>query len=137
MTFESDFDRLSMLAVSDWGTKAIYRNKGKRFNVVGIYDNDYRMVDVAEVGFSSSTPIFTIPTAALPCKPVIGDALFIDCDEYIVRNFKADGTGITVLTLEFLTGYERPEFNNIILLQDGGNLLTEAGEYIIQETGNI
>ncbi len=80
--------------------------------------------------------MFTIPTAALPCRPEYGDLLLIDCEEYKVRNFKADGTGVTVLQLEFLTKYEEAVVNNI-LLENGANLLTEAGAYLIQETGNI
>jgi hypothetical protein len=135
MTFESSFDRASMLSPSDWGRKAVYKNKGKRFTINGIFDSNYQLVDVAEVGFSSSTPIFTIPTAALPCKPVVGDLLFIDCDQYTVRNFKADGTGVTVLVLEFATRLEIAEENNL-LLQDGTNMLQESGSFILLETGN-
>jgi hypothetical protein len=135
MTFESSFDRASMFSPSDWGRKAVYRNKGKRFTISGIFDSNYQLVDVAEVGFSSSTPIFTIPTAALPCKPVVGDLLFIDCDQYTVRNFKADGTGVTVLVLEFATKLEIAEENNL-LLQDGTNMLQESGGFILLETGN-
>lgn len=135
MTFESSFDRASMFSPSDWGRKAVYRNKGKRFTINGIFDSNYQLVDVAEVGFSSSTPIFTIPTAALPCKPVVGDLLFIDCDQYTVRNFKADGTGVTVLVLEFATKLEIAEENNL-LLQDGTNMLQESGGFILLETGN-
>jgi hypothetical protein len=135
MTFESSFDRASMFSPSDWGRKAVYKNKGKRFTINGIFDSNYQLVDVAEVGFSSSTPIFTIPTAALPCKPVVGDLLFIDCDQYTVRNFKADGTGVTVLVLEFATRLEIAEENNL-LLQDGTNMLQESGSFILLETGN-
>jgi hypothetical protein len=135
MTFESSFDRASMFSPSDWGRKAVYKNKGKRFTINGIFDSNYQLVDVAEVGFSSSTPIFTIPTAALPCKPVVGDLLFIDCDQYTVRNFKADGTGVTVLVLEFATRLEISEENNL-LLQDGTNMLQESGSFILLETGN-
>jgi hypothetical protein len=135
MTFESSFDRVSMFSPSDWGRKAVYKNKGKRFTINGIFDSNYQLVDVAEVGFSSSTPIFTIPTAALPCKPVVGDLLFIDCDQYTVRNFKADGTGVTVLVLEFATKLEIAEENNL-LLQDGTNMLQESGSFILLETGN-
>jgi hypothetical protein len=135
MTFESSFDRASMFSPSDWGRKAVYKNKGKRFTINGIFDSNYQLVDVAEVGFSSSTPIFTIPTAALPCKPVVGDLLFIDCDQYTVRNFKADGTGVTVLVLEFATKLEIAEENNL-LLQDGTNMLQESGAFILLETGN-
>lgn len=135
MTFESSFDRASMFSPSDWGRKAVYKNKGKRFTINGIFDSNYQLVDVAEVGFSSSTPIFTIPTAAVPCKPVVGDLLFIDCDQYTVRNFKADGTGVTVLVLEFATRLEIAEENNL-LLQDGTNMLQESGSFILLETGN-
>jgi hypothetical protein len=135
MTFESSFDRASMFSPSDWGRKAVYKNKGKRFTINGIFDSNYQLVDVAEVGFSSSTPIFTIPTAALPCKPVVGDLLFIDCDQYTIRNFKADGTGVTVLVLEFATRLEIAEENNL-LLQDGTNMLQESGSFILLETGN-
>lgn len=135
MTFESSFDRASMFSPSDWGRKAVYKNKGKRFTINGIFDSNYQLVDVAEVGFSSSTPIFTISTAALPCKPVVGDLLFIDCDQYTVRNFKADGTGVTVLVLEFATRLEIAEENNL-LLQDGTNMLQESGSFILLETGN-
>ena len=117
-----------MFAAADWGVAAIYKNKGARFSIVGIFDNAYQIVDVAEAGFSSSVPIFTIPTAALPCKPALGDLLFIDCDKYIVRNFKADGTGVTA-------GLEAPEENNL-LLQDGTNMLQENGGFILLETGN-
>lgn len=132
MTFESDFDRASMVAASDWGVSAIYKNKGARFSIVGIFDNTYQVVDVAEVGFSSSTPIFTIATAALPCKPVVGDLLFINCDKYTVRNFKADGTGVTVLTLEVATNLQEPD--NTLLLETGDNILLENSGFIILET---
>lgn len=135
MKFESSFDRASMFSLSDWGRKAIYKNKGKRFAINGIFDSNYQLVDIGEVGFSSSTPIFTIPTAALPCKPAVGDLLFIDCDQYTVRNFKADGTGVTVLILEFATKLEIAEDNNL-LLQDGSNMLQENSGFILLETGN-
>lgn len=108
MTFETDFDRISMFAPSDWGVIATYKNRRSRYPIKGIFDNQYELVDVAEVGFSSSTPIFTIPTSALPCKPVIGDLLTIDCETYTVRNFRADGTGVTILTLEVDTDLAVP-----------------------------
>jgi len=133
--FESSFDRASMFAASDWGSAAIYKSQGKRFPIVGIFDRDYQMVDIAEVGFSSSTPIFTIQTAALPCRPLIGDMLYIGADGYTVRNFKADGTGVTVLTLEVQTKLEIATENNL-LLQDGANMLLESGGFILLEVNN-
>lgn len=133
--FESSFDRFSMMAASDWGVAAIYKSQGKRFPIVGIYDRDYQLVDVAEVGFSSSTPIFTIPTAALPCRPRVGDNLYIGTESFTVRNFKADGTGVTVLTLEVMTNLEIATNNNL-LLEDGSNMLLESGGFILLEVGN-
>lgn len=103
MAVERAADLISMFAATDWGVNAIYRNKGKRFGITGIFDNNYVDVDVAEVEFASSTPIFTIPTAALPCDPAIGDTLVIDCNSYTIRNFKADGTGVTTLHLQVST----------------------------------
>jgi hypothetical protein len=124
------------LGDTQFGLEAIYKNRKSRYKITGIFDEPYQGVDVAEVEFASATPMFTIPTAALPCRPEYGDLLLIDCEEYKVRNFKADGTGVTVLQLEFLTKYEEAVVNNI-LLENGANLLTEAGAYLIQETGNI
>lgn len=124
------------LGDTQFGSEAIYKNRKSRYKITGIFDEPYQGVNVAEVEFASASPIFTIPTAALPCRPEYGDKLLINCEEYKVRNFRADGTGVTVLHLEFLTDYEEAQVNNI-LLEDGGNLLTESGVYLIQETGNI
>ena len=100
MPVESASTLASMFAASDWGVKATYKNKGARFPISGIFDDNYADVNVAEVEFASTTPIFTLPTASLPCEPVIGDMIIIDCDKYTVRNFRADGTGVTVLHLQ-------------------------------------
>jgi hypothetical protein len=135
MSFESAFDRLSMVASTDWGTSAVYQNRKTRFPIVGIFDNNYQGVDVAEVEFASSTPILTIPTATLPCKPVVGDFVIINCRNYTVRNFRADGTGMTVLHLEYMTELEIATVNNL-LLQDGSNMLLENGGFILLEVSN-
>ena len=135
MTFESQFDRLSMVASTDWGTVATYQNRKSRFPIVGIFDDNYQGVNVAEVEFASSTPIFTIPTATLPCKPIVGDYVTIDCRNYTVRNFRADGTGMTVLHLEYMTELEIATVNNL-LLQDGSNMLLESGGFILLEVSN-
>jgi hypothetical protein len=135
MTFESAFDRRAMVSVSDWGTKAIYKASGTRYTITGIFDKPYRGVNVTDAEFASNTPIFTIPTASLPCKPAVGDYLLLDKQSYKVRNFRADGTGITVLHLEYLTELEIATVNNL-LTEAGGNMLLEDGGFILLELRN-
>lgn len=103
MAVERAADLKAMFAATDWGVSATYKNKGARFPISGIFDNAYVDVDIAEADFASSTPILTMPTDSLPCEPVIGDTVIIDCDTYTVRNFRADGTGVTILHLQVST----------------------------------
>jgi hypothetical protein len=126
---------LTRLGGTQFGIKAIYKNKNNRASVIGIFDSPHQGVNVAEVEFSSSTPIFTLPTKTLPCKPTIGDLMLFDDDTYTVRNFRADGTGMTTLQLEFATGYELATVNNL-LLQDGYNMLLEDNGYVLLEVSN-
>lgn len=132
MAVESKLDRLSMLSLGDWGVRAVYRNKGKRFDIIGIFDNDYAGVNVAEVEFASSAPMFYIESSTLPCKPIIGDRLYIADDVYTVRNFRPDGTGMTVLQLEVTLDLD-PLVTGNLELEDGYNILLENNMYLLQE----
>lgn len=123
------------LGSTQFGRTVRYKNKGKQFQVTGIFDEPYQGVNIAEVEFASAAPIFTLPTASLPCKPVIGDILFFDDETYTVRNFRSDGTGMTVLQLEIATNLEIATVNNL-LLQDGSNMLLETGGFILLEVNN-
>jgi hypothetical protein len=100
MGVETAADRATMLAVSDFGTVAIYKSKGKRYPISGIFDREYLGVDVAEAEFASSEPVFHIQTTDLPCRWAFGDTLEIDCVAFTVRNVENDGTGMTKLRLE-------------------------------------
>lgn len=100
MPVETAADRASMCAASDWGSAAIYKSANKRYPVQGIFDSDYQSVNVADVEFASTEPVFHFPTASLPCRAAIGDLIYIGEDIYTVRNIENDGTGITRLRLE-------------------------------------
>lgn len=126
---------IAALGDTDFGVSVVYKTPNGRYSISGIFDNAYQSVDIAEVGFSSSAPLFTFAAADLPCRPSVGDFLYLNADRYTVRNFRQDGTGIMVLQLEYATQYELPEFNNL-MLQDGGNMQIEAGPLVLLETGN-
>jgi hypothetical protein len=121
MAFETDFDRLSMVSqgivasgwdmatlFSDAAIPFVYKNKGTRYNLKGIFDDAYQGVSVAEVEFASSQPMIMLPTNALPVVPVVGDKVIIECQQYTVTDFRADGTGVTALMLEFDTDLDAP-----------------------------
>jgi hypothetical protein len=121
MAFETDFDRLSMVSqgviASGWDLGTLfsdaaivfaYKNKGTRYNLKGIFDDTYQGVSVAEAEYASSQPMIMLPTSALPIEPVVGDKVIVECQQYIVTDFRADGTGVTTLMLEFDTDLDAP-----------------------------
>lgn len=100
MGVETAADRAAMLSVNDFGTAAIYKSKGKRYAVSGIFDREYAGVDVAEAEFASTQPIFFMRTEDLPCAYAFGDILEIDCVNFTIRNIEGDGVGMSKLRLE-------------------------------------
>lgn len=100
MGVETAADRAAMLNVNDFGISAIYKSKGKRYPVSGIFDREYGGVDIAEVEMASTVPIFFMRTADLPCAFAFGDTLEIDCVPFTIRNIESDGTGMSKLRLE-------------------------------------
>jgi hypothetical protein len=126
---------MTRLGTTQFGAKAIYKSRRARVSLLGIFDSPHQGVNVAEVEFSSNTPVFTLPTKTLPCKPTIGDLLLFDKETYTIRNFRSDGTGMTTLQLEVATNYEIATFNNL-LLEDGFNMLLENNGYVLLEVSN-
>jgi hypothetical protein len=121
MAFETEFDRASMVLqnnvasgwdfatlFSDAAIPFVYKNKGTRYNLKGIFDHAYQGVEIAESEFASEQPMIMLPTSALPVQPVVGDKVVIECEVYIVVNFKPDGTGVTTLMLEATTDLDDP-----------------------------
>jgi hypothetical protein len=100
MGVETAADLASMLSINDFGATAIYKSKGKRYTVTGIFDREYEGVDIAEVEMASTIPIFHMRTADLPCAFAFGDTLEIDCVPFTIRNIEGDGTGMSKLRLE-------------------------------------
>jgi hypothetical protein len=132
---DAKLKNIMSLAPTEFGNTAIYKSRGSRKEIRGIFDEPYQGVNIAEVEFASATPIFTLPTKSLACKPSIGDVLLLKGDTYTVRNFRSDGTGMTVLQLELATNLEIATENNL-LLETGNNLLLETGKFILLEVGN-
>ena len=106
MPVESAFDRSAF--VSDAAVTFIYKNQGTRYTMRGIFDSDYQGVNVADPEFASDQPQITLPTSALPFELLQGDKVYYNEEVYNVRNFRADGTGMTVLVLEITTGLSAP-----------------------------
>lgn len=68
-------------------------------SVVGYYDNAYaEFVDV-----EGTAPAFTCKSADLPSGTTHGTAVVVSGSRYVIRNIRPDGTGITVLQLEFVS----------------------------------
>lgn len=121
MAAESDADRRAMAAVkkiasgwdmltmfNDFAITFVYKSGGVRYTLNGIYDDAYQGVNVADAEFSSTQPMITLPTKALPFGAAAGDRVIMDCGQFIVTDLKADGTGVTVLMLEETTNLDAP-----------------------------
>ena len=106
MAVESSFDRTSFF--TDAAVTFVYKNKGVRYTMRGIFDSDYQGVNVADPEFASDQPQITMPTAALPFEPLSGDKVYYADEVYNVRNFRNDGTGVTVIVLEITTDLDAP-----------------------------
>lgn len=132
MGVETAADRAAFFNLNDWAVEGRYRNRGRTFKIVGIFDNPFVAVDVAEAPFTSSVPTFHVATAALPCRIENGDTLFVNDSPYVVRDFQHDGTGVTVLRLELRLDLDL-DFANNLEAEDGDNLVTEANFFILQE----
>lgn len=132
MAVETAADRASFFNLNDWAVQGRYRNRGRTFKVVGIFDNPFLAVDVAEAPFSSSLPTFHIATASLPCRVENGDTLVVNDATWVVRDFQHDGTGMTVLRLEFSMALDAAFASNLET-EGNENVLTEAGFFLLQE----
>lgn len=132
MAVESAADRAAFFNLGDWAVRGRYRNRGRLYDVVGIFDNSFAAVDVAEAPFSSSVPTFHLATGSLPCRIQNGDTLFVNDAQYVVRDFQNDGTGMTMLRLEVSLNLDLDLTSNIET-EAGDNLVTEAGFFILQE----
>lgn len=100
MAVESQFDRDSFFAANDFGIIALYKRNSKNHPVLGILDRTYNAIDIGELEFSSTVPMFHLPTASLPDGATVGDTILIDDVLFTVRAIEPDGTGTTRLRLE-------------------------------------
>ncbi len=100
MPIESDADRAVFTAASDFGVVARYIPLGGNAptNIAGIFDTNYMQVDSnGEVSISGNAPRFVCVSALLLNGGREGDQLSIQNKTYVVREVRADGTGMTEL----------------------------------------
>jgi len=101
MAVETAADRAIFLSTGDFGVAASYTpSGGVAATVNGIFDNEYFETDAGgEVAFALQQPMFHCRTADVS-SAAEGDAITISGTNYIVRNVRPDGTGMTMLMLE-------------------------------------
>jgi len=97
---ETAADRAVMLSSNDFGVVATYRRNTTNYSVVGIFDRAYLEVDVADVGYATTEPQFTMATADIPTGGVVGDKLTVNAIQYTITNIEPDGTGMSLLRLK-------------------------------------
>jgi len=97
---ETSADRAIFFAVADFGVAATYRRITTDSTVNGIFDNEFVQVEVAEVPYDSTEPVFYCRTADLPSGYTVGDRLTVSSVAYTIREFQPDGTGVSKLRLE-------------------------------------
>jgi hypothetical protein len=67
--------------------------------VRAIFDNGYSLGSASGIGFASTQPRLTLPTASVPANPV-GMVVVVASVNYLVAEHEPDGTGLSVLLLE-------------------------------------
>ena len=100
MAVEFAADRAIFFDVDDFGVTATYTRGATPSTVIGIFDNTYVTVDIAEVGYASAEPEFLMQSSQVPSGAIPGDTLTVNATAYIIRNIEPDGTGITRLRLQ-------------------------------------
>lgn len=103
MAVETAADRAVFFDVDDFGVAATYRRGVTDSTVNGIFDNEFVQVEVAEVPYDSTEPVFYCQTADLPSGYTVGDRLTVNSVYYTIREFQPDGTGVSKLRLEAQT----------------------------------
>ena len=102
MAVESPADRASFVTSDEFGTVAVFTVGGVASDPVdGIFDEEDGVLDYAETGIVSATPVFTCVSAALPAGVGEDTPVTIDGTDYrVAAPVRRDGTGMSVLTLE-------------------------------------
>jgi hypothetical protein len=67
--------------------------------VVGIFDNAYDTTGIGVADIAGTNPLFTLPTSAVPARPV-GKVLVVAGTSWRIVDHQPDGTGVSQLRLE-------------------------------------
>ena len=100
MPLETASDLSSFFDTDTHGTSVSYTPVGGSSNtIVGIFNNEYELVDVGETGVEASLPILTVKTSDVP-NLAQGDSFVIGSTTYKSVVNRPDGTGVTEIQLE-------------------------------------
>lgn len=104
MPLDMEADLAALFDTGDFAVIAAYALQGGGSGTVaGIFDTPQSLTGLGEAGFVASSPTFTVQTSALPEELDEGDRLTIQGVAYrVAYEPEADGTGVSILTLERL-----------------------------------
>lgn len=99
MAFDEDF---SIFFSSDgFGVSFTYTpNVGASITGLCIFDDAYFAVPGGEVSVEGSQPQIQYETSKIAIKPVYGEKITVNGNDYKIVSVHPDGTGITTLILE-------------------------------------
>jgi hypothetical protein len=99
MAFEEDFG--VFFDNDGFGVAFTYTpNVGAPIESIGIFDAAYFAAPGGEVDVESSQPQLHYETAKITAKPVYGEKITVNGNDYVIVGVHPDGTGTTILRLE-------------------------------------
>lgn len=101
MPVETADDRAVFLNTYEFGVTATFTGLSGAPTIDGIFDDPSAL---ANANVMSTDPFFRCRTADIPSGAGDGTRLQVNATDYTIRNLEPDGTGMTVLQLEKVTG---------------------------------
>lgn len=98
MAVESDNDRLSFLAIEEFGVSATITSNSSTSSVVGIFDNGHYQIDNGYSVVTTTDPQFLCRDIDI-VNVAQGDAVVISGQNWSIVDIMPDGTGMTTLKL--------------------------------------
>ncbi len=98
MSVETDFDRLEMLDVNEWGTSVTLVLGSTEKEVVGIFDDAHFVVDNGLTIISTSEPQLHVRTSDVT-DVILETVVRVNGSTFSVSDIQPDGTGLTLLRL--------------------------------------
>ena len=100
MALESTADLNAFFDTDAHGSTVTYTTSGGSASTINrIFNNEFELVDIGDVGVESNIPILTVKTSDVS-SVAQGDTFVIDSVTYKSVIIRPDGTGITEIVLE-------------------------------------